>query len=672
MMSHDTSRSVSSQTPNIHDTAVTSRMPLSEIQDPSNIIHVNAPRSQLLLQSRKPLVVELEDKVYPRARHSLVDINLSTSSQRETTRSTLRGRAKHVQPKLQMTPTLHQHNIAVLQSGHNQASPSNSPSSHSLHHKPSLPKSLPTTISCLETLTLPKHPSTFNSCHSKSHRLQITLPRSKLVPSSKPRPQGSRVRLPDPHKEPPDSYAAASWRHVKARIATMDEPSTATTPSITASSGQESNSKLDQTLEELQVDQGIQCDPNFTTIVSIKDTPAIIAKLRSEMNEGSTTLNLLAGIESVFFRRSQGFQLVTEAYDAWTIIPPTQDQLVIHINHTVDVELNTVSIAFSLAAGATWNHKFLRGYAGLLRSAKVFDTNMRCSQFLIVTAGEADLSLLHEQWIQHAEQALEKQLSVRRADAVEDRWRVLTHIRCYGYLINGLNLEIHEMVYRPDLSRQRVPIQPERFQGQSMGFSTKGPSSNTAPKSNDAMNSGSRPISKPMPAIPSGQFPTNRPSSTSTSRTPSNNVASNRPKTLSRTNSLPATKSRTTSRGSAASGSGTHREAAPQDPSYKPLTFTTSMVKSFNLECAEDIVQFSKFHNVVVKWAQVHSCAAFVKNLHHLCYEPTTEKTGLWKMTNEEMHQYWDSVAPQHEVVSNSRGPSSGALMGMGDAASVE
>lgn len=391
-MSHNTSTCVSSQNRYTHyNDATTSRLPLSEIQNVHSPIHVNTWKSQALLQSAKPLTVKFEDSVSPRNCHSFAGVS------RESARSTPRTRANHIKPKLQTTPILHQDTTTDPQFDHNQASsPSPTASSNTLHSKPSSSKSVSTSNRCLDSLSLPKAHFTLNTRHSKPYRLQVTRPRSKLIPSSKPRAQGSRVRFPDPHKEPPDSYAAALWRHVRARIATMEGPSTATTPSNAAPSASESNSKLDQTFKDLEIDHGVQCDPQFTTIVSTENAPAIVSMLRSETKEGSTALNLLCGIESAFFRQSES-NIKTKRHEAWTINHPNHEQLVIHGNHTIDQELDTASISFSLAADATWNNKFRRGVPGLLRSTKVFDASMRCSQFLIVTAGSADLDSLHEQ-----------------------------------------------------------------------------------------------------------------------------------------------------------------------------------------------------------------------------------------------------------------------------------
>lgn len=457
-----------------------------------------------------------------------------------------------------------------------------------------------------------------------------------------------RIKFPDPYKGPLDSYATACWRHVRAKTATIDGPSTATIPSMTATSAPESHSKLDQAFKDLEIDHGVHCDPQFSTIISTEDAPAIVSMLRSETKEGSTTLDLLIGVESIFFRRSDRSTIKRKPYDAWKINPPKHEQFRYHASHTVDHELNTASISFSLAADATWNNNFQRGVPGLLGSAKVFDVDLRCSHFLTVTVGAAELSSLHERWIQQAEQELSKQLSVRRANAEEDRCGLLTRTRYYGYLISGLSLEIHEMVYRPGLSRPRIPVQLKQSKGQSGGSGTKGSASNTVPKPTNPMKPSRDPNPKATPGIPSSKSLTNRPNSTTASRTPSSNVPTSGPRTSSRTTSLAGARSKTTSRGTAASESKKHQEAAIQEKVDDPLTFTTSMIKTLSLACTQDIVQFSAFHRAVMKWAQVSCCTGFVENLHQLCWQPSTEKSGLWQMTDEEMHVYWDSsVAPQ-------------------------
>ncbi len=119
-----------------------------------------------------------------------------------------------------------------------------------------------------------------------------------------------RIKFPDPYKGPLDSYAAAVWKQVRAKIATIDGPSTATTPCKTATSAPESKSKLDQAFKELEVDHGVHCDAQLSTIISTEDAPAIISMLRSEIKERSMTLDLLIGVESIFFRRLVSTSLV--------------------------------------------------------------------------------------------------------------------------------------------------------------------------------------------------------------------------------------------------------------------------------------------------------------------------------------------------------------------------
>lgn len=113
-MSHNTSTYVSSQDPDTHYNATTSRLPLSGIQILHRPINVNIWKSQALLQSVMPLIVNFEDLVSPR-------ISPLIPSQRESARSILRTRANHVQPRLQITPTLHQ-DINTDSHNHNQAS----------------------------------------------------------------------------------------------------------------------------------------------------------------------------------------------------------------------------------------------------------------------------------------------------------------------------------------------------------------------------------------------------------------------------------------------------------------------------------------------------------------------------------------------------------------------
>ncbi len=423
--------------------------------------------------------------------------------------------------------------------------------------------------------------------------------------STQTRPRAIPKGLPNPKAAPPDSDIANLWSEVHAHVSTMSDPTaTSQMPSVTGTQVSDSNSQLECTLRSFKVEPELEFDPQLSTLVTLEAAPAISAQLLQWTKAGVGASEYMVAVKFLFFQRPWMMgKIPGDSSDRRNA--PTIDQLLLRAQYVSSDDSKTSGILFGLAADDTWNDKFMRGYPSLLQEADLFSIKFACSDFLaVIGSSEASCKLepLRHMWGDRAKKALTKQLSIRRADANEDKWEILTHTRYYGYLITGMQLVMWEMRYNLQDSPPAPKSQPPSAK----------PRSQSEPGTKSQRKGDTANIKQGISGIPQ----------------------------LNR-KSQPL---------------GGKKSSIPSDRSVEHkdqnLPFTQTLVKTLDLRREKDIVQFTEFHHALMRWAQARYCTQFVTNLHKRIWQKRQEyeNGNVWFMSNAETFRYWTSATAPEPV----------------------
>lgn len=469
--------------------------------------------------------------------------------------------------------------------------------SHTRYSKPySLSKFAPKSHLPHTNLKPSKPTSTSGSLQRKSSPSQPTVSQHKAHDLTQPRIRAFHRGLPNPKAAPPDSDIAKLWSEVQAHISTMSGP-TATSQMVTDTQSSDHDSQLERTLEGFKVDLEPGFQPQLCTPASLIEAPVASNTLMTHIKDGAEAPAYMVVVNMTFFE-SPGLPVKNAIDPSDRMNAPSTEKLVLAFQYIPGDDILTAGILFVLAADDTWNGKFQRQYPTLLQKAGLFSPKLTCSDFLAVI-GSSDESYkmdsLRKTWSDRAKKALTKQLSIRRADANEDKWEILTRTRYYGYLITGMKLEIREMSY----NLQAPPPPPESL-----------------PQ-----------FLKPKSHSEPGIKPQRTAETTNTKQT-----TSNIPKPPQKSNPPSRTKSSNPSNPSIG------------DPSTQTLPFNQTPIKKYNLQNPNDITNFTTFHHALMRWAQAKPCAQYVLNLHTLYWQKPPEHENAWLMSNADAVRYWASA----------------------------
>lgn len=385
-----------------------------------------------------------------------------------------------------------------------------------------------------------------------------------------------------------------------------DPTATSQIPSVTGTQVSDSNSQLESTLERFKVEPELNFDVQLSTLVPQDAASAVSAQLREEIKAGAKASDYMVAVKFLFFR-PPGLpeKILDDPSDR--INAPAVKRLSLQAQYISGDVPKTSGILFVLAADDTWNDKFPLEYPSLLQGAGLWSPESTCSDFLaVIGSSEASYKMesLRKTWGDRAKKALTKQLSIRRADANEDKWEILTHTRYYGYLITGMQLEMWEMRYNlqdpPPASKPQPPSAKPRSQSE--------PGTQSQRKEDTAN------IKQGISSIPKLN-------------------QKSRP-LMSKKTSIPS-----------------NRSVGHDNPKYQNLP-TQTLVKTLDLRREKDIVQFTEFHHALMRWAQARYCAQYVTNLHERTWQKRQEyeNGNVWFMSSAETFRYWTSATPPEPV----------------------
>ncbi len=259
--------------------------------------------------------------------------------------------------------------------------------------------------------------------------------RCKSDPSPSSASNQTRTRvvpkvLPNPRAAPPDSDIATLWSEVHAHVSTMSDPTaTSQVPSVTGTQVSDSNSQLESTLESFKVELEHELHPQLCTLVSLIEAPSVSRKLAKQIKTGANASAYMVALNLTFFQPPEMPEKIT--HDLFNgMNAPSVEQIVLDFQCFSDDNPRIAGILFVLAADDTWNNKFPLEYPSLLQGAGLWTPESTCSDFhAVIGSSEASYKSesLRKMWGDRAKKALTKQLSIRRADANEDKWEILTH-----------------------------------------------------------------------------------------------------------------------------------------------------------------------------------------------------------------------------------------------------
>ena len=426
--------------------------------------------------------------------------------------------------------------------------------------------------------------------------------------STQTRPRAIPKGLPNPKAAPPDSDIASLWSEVHAHVSTMSDPTaTSQMPSVTGTQMTDDNSQFESTLESFKVELERELHPQLCTVVSLIEAPSVSRKLAKQIKTGANASAYMVALNLTFFQQPE-MPEKTIHDPSNRMNAPSVGQLVLDFQCFSDDNPRIAGILFVLAADDTWNDKIPLEYPSLLQGAGLWSPIFSCSDFLaVIGLSEASYKMesLRKTWGDRAKKALTKQLSIRRADANEDKWEILTNTRYYGYLITGMQLEMWEMRYNlqdpSPASKSQPPSAKPRSQSEPGTKSQrKGDTANVKqgisgiPK----LNQKSQPLGGKKSSIPS------------------------------------------------------NRSVGHDNSKIQDLPFTQILVKALDLRSEKDIVQFSEFHQALMRWAQAGYCAQYVTNLHKRIWQKRQEyeNGNVWFMSNAETYRYWTSATAPEPV----------------------
>lgn len=334
--------------------ASNTRVPLSEVQNLPN--HVRTQKSQALQNSGTLVGIEHAD---------VSDVQYRRGTISRVKASTLHTGSAHVQQKPRSTLGLRHDtdtkirtrqrrpvSLHLPSSGPSPSSYSIPSSSSSSKHNRSSTRATSSRSASSKSLQ-PKRLFTTSTRHQNFPRPGTSRPRTVLLHGPKLKAHSTRVQFPDPHAAPPDFYAAARWRQVRARLAAMTGPPTFLTPSVSGTNATESNGKFEEVLAYFSRAQG-SSNPQFCATVTAKQAVSISSEPQSLNTVGSSVQNFLLAIERTIFRGTDQSDNGSKPYDAWTTVPPRSEQLILDTNTVMQQELNIASVTFGLDANRTY------------------------------------------------------------------------------------------------------------------------------------------------------------------------------------------------------------------------------------------------------------------------------------------------------------------------------